>query len=103
MTWVLILWSALIVVWIAAGASSTHCNGTYGSACNAGKGIGVGIILVFGFLGFIVLSLIWFMTRPRTRDCPACGSSVKRGVTVCPTCGHDFAAAAARHPHPGPA
>lgn len=102
MTWVLIIWCALIIYWIAAGASSTHCSGTYGSACNAGKGIGAAIILLIGFFGFVFFSLIWFMSRPRNRDCPACGNSVKRGVTVCLTCGHDFAAAT-RTPQPGTA
>ncbi|MDQ6607755.1 MAG: hypothetical protein M3Z06_14565 [Actinomycetota bacterium] len=65
MTWALIIWCALIVLWIAGGASSTHCHGTYGSACNAGKGIGIAVILFVGFLGFVVLSLIWLMSRPR--------------------------------------
>jgi hypothetical protein len=87
MTWALIIWCVVIAIWIAAGASGTHCKGTYGSACDAGKGIGIAIIFVFGFLGFIVLSLIWFMTRPKTRDCPACGNAVKRGMTVCPSAG----------------
>ena len=30
-----------------------------------GTGIGVGIIVFIGFMGFIVLALIWFMTRPK--------------------------------------
>jgi hypothetical protein len=29
----------------------------------------------------------------RKRMCPVCGSPVKRGLTTCPTCQHDFAAA----------
>ena len=97
MTWVLIIFSALMLAWIIAGANSTHCgskaNEAARSGCEAGTGIGVGIIIFLWFLGFVVLSLIWFMTRPRGRDCPACGEKVKRGQTRCPHCGHDFAAA----------
>lgn len=109
MTWVLIVWCALIVIWaIAGGSSSDHqdvaqcvqqaagflSNQSCQNAADAGKGIGVALILLIGFVGFVFFSLIWFMSRPKTRDCPACGSSIKRGVTVCARCGHDFAAAA---------
>lgn len=102
MTWVLIIFSALMLVWIIAGASSTNCGSETTQAgksgCEAGTGIGVGIIIFLWFLGFVVLSLIWFMTRPRGRDCPVCGEKVKRGQTKCQNCGHDFAAAAASGP-----
>lgn len=93
MTWALLAWCALIIAWAIGGASSTHCNGTYQNACNAGKGIGVAVILFIGFVGFVFLALIWLMSRPRGRDCPVCGELVKRGRTLCPGCGHDFAAA----------
>jgi hypothetical protein len=108
MTWVLILWSALILFWaIAGGASSNptaYCEAhpsAYLSvkACeearNAGTGIGVAIILLIGFFGFVFFSLIWLMTRPKKRICPVCGEDVGRGKTACEECGHDFAAAAA--------
>lgn len=105
MTWVLFIWSAVILVWAIAGGASAanqcaHQTGnaylsasTAQSACNAGTGIGVAAILGLGFFGFVFLSLIWFMTRPKGRDCPVCGVSVKRGKTACASCGHDFAAA----------
>jgi rubredoxin len=54
----------------------------------------VALILLIGFFGFVFFSLIWFMTRPRGRDCPVCGSLVKRGQTACKSCGHDFRTAA---------
>jgi len=98
MTWVLIIWSALILVWAIAGAAGNSCDteATQLSreACEAGTGIGVALILFFGFFGFVFFSLIWFMTRPSGRECPACGERVKKGLTKCPECGHDFAAAA---------
>jgi hypothetical protein len=99
MTWVLILWSALILIWAIAGGASNDCGSQASNAaksgCEAGTGIGVALILFIGFFGFVFFSLIWFMSRPRGRDCPACGEKVKKGQTECPNCGHDFAAAAA--------
>ncbi len=100
MTWVLIIWTLIFTIWVIGGVNSTHCD-RYASdlnqnACQAGTGIGVGIVIFLWFLGFVVLSLIWFMTRPKGRECPACGERVKKGRTVCPGCGHDFAAAAGR-------
>jgi hypothetical protein len=60
------------------------------NACDTGAGIGIALILLIGFFGFVFLSLIWFMTRTRFRECPVCGGAVKRGVTQCRRCGHDF-------------
>jgi hypothetical protein len=101
MTWVLIIFSALMLIWIIAGASATDCEdqvGQYQNAkeagCEAGTAIGVGLLIFLWFIGFVVLGLIWLMTRPRGRDCPVCGELVKKGQTTCPKCGHDFAAAA---------
>ena len=108
MTWVLIGWCVLVLAWaIAGGASSnsgsycTHHENAYLSvkACedarNVGTGIGIAVILVVGFVGFVFFSLIWLMTRPKGRECPVCGERVKRGRTECADCGHDFRAAAA--------
>ena len=105
MTWVLIVWCAIILLWaIAGGASSANdCSHQTGSAflsaqsaknaCDAGTSIGVALILLIGFFGFVFFALIWFMTRPKGRDCPVCGERVKRGLTSCASCGHDFRAA----------
>lgn len=106
MSWALIVWTAFILIWAIAGGGSaaSDCANEKGDeflsaetareACEAGAGIGVALILLVGFFGFVFLSLIWFMTRTRSRDCPVCGSDVKKGKTVCSKCGHDFAAAA---------
>lgn len=109
MTWVLWIWIALTVLFIVAANSADEnkaleeCVDESGgsSAAQAGCEIGtevasevwtvVGVIV--GLLGFFVLSIIWFMTRPR-RHCPACGRDAKKGVTVCKKCGYDFAVAA---------
>ena len=70
MTYVVWAWCLLIVVWAIAGAhsamSSPDCTG-YHDACATGTGIGVMLVLLIGFFGFVFLSLIWFMTRPKER------------------------------------
>ncbi len=102
MTWVLIAWCALIIVWaIAGGSSAAHdCTSQLGQAgqsgCQAGAGLGILLILLIGFVGFVFFALIWLMSRPRGRDCPVCGALVKRGRTRCSGCGHDFAAGMGR-------
>src|SRR5690242_14466132 len=98
MTWVLLVWTAVFAVWIIGGASAADCGSEATQlnqdACAAGTGIGVALVFVLWFVGFIALSLVWFMTRPRGRDCPACGETAKKGQTQCRSCGFDFAAAA---------
>lgn len=102
MTWAIWAWCALILVWAIGGGSSaaSDCADEKGSeflsaadaqsACEAGTGIGIAIVLFIGFCGFIFLSLIWFMTRSKKRDCPRCGDGVKKGVLLCGSCGFDF-------------
>jgi hypothetical protein len=100
MTWLLLVVNALFVWWVIAGGMAAQnddcapgdslCEG----AVDAGTGIGIALIIILWFIVFVVLSLIWFMTRPKGRTCPACGNDVKKGLTSCPNCGHDFAAAA---------
>ncbi|HWM54199.1 MAG TPA: hypothetical protein VNO20_02255 [Solirubrobacterales bacterium] len=104
MTWALIVWSTLILLWAIAGAAGSDCTSEATQleqeACEAGTGIGVALILFIGFIGFVFLSLIWLMTRPKGRVCPVCGERVKKGLTACPGCNHDFAAAAQLKPQP---
>ncbi len=73
-TWALLIWTALIVLWIVAGTSAVgdNCAGETGDAlemCRAATGIGAGIgvtfIIIIWFLGFIILGLIWLMSRPK--------------------------------------
>jgi zinc-ribbon domain len=107
MTWVIIVWCVLMAIWIIAGiaaaGSETDCakeateylsKEACEDANDVGTGIGVIVLWFIWFFGFIALSLIWLMTRPKGRECPACGDRVKKGKTTCPNCGHDFAAAA---------
>lgn len=101
MSWTIIVFSVLMLVWlISAGGGSANCDKQqqFEGACKAGEAVGRGIattaIFVIWFIGFVVLSIIWFMTRPKHRTCPVCGEDVKKGLTACKKCGHDFAAAA---------
>jgi hypothetical protein len=75
-----------------AGASNNCAPGDQlcRDASNTGTGIGVVVILILWFFGFIVLSLVWFMTRRPGRVCPHCGEDVKKGRTTCKRCGYDF-------------
>lgn len=75
-TWALVIWSVLMGIWVvtAIGAVSSleNCAGQTGdalAACEAGTaiggGLGVTFILFIAFLGFVVLGLIWLMSRPK--------------------------------------
>jgi hypothetical protein len=107
MTWAILIWTALFVVWSFAGADNSDavadCVRDSGglltrsdceTAANVGTGIGIALIWTLWFIGFVVLSIAWFMTKPKDRACPACGSDVRRGLTICASCGFDFAQAA---------
>jgi hypothetical protein len=109
MTWVFLVVNALFVLWFSVGISdrpSQDCatdpdviagvisKDLCESASDVGTGIGVALVGFLWFIVFIVLSLIWLMTRPKHRTCPVCGENVKKGRTTCQGCGHDFAAAA---------
>jgi hypothetical protein len=94
-----VLWCLLIVIWMITGASANDCNGD--SACQAGTGIGVAIIALIGFFGFVFFALIWLMSRPKNRQCPRCGNDVKKGLTTCKSCGFDFATLGQQQAQPG--
>ena len=44
-------------------------------------------------VGLVILAIVWPVIKQRKRRCPVCGKEVNPGITVCPSCGHDFAAA----------
>lgn len=96
MTWVLNIWNVIFLIWLIVGVASRpskDCPSTDTlciNASDAGTGIGVALIMILWFLGFVVLSLVWFMTRGKGRICPHCGEDVKKGRTACKKCGYDF-------------
>lgn len=113
MTWVIVIWSVLMAIWIIAALAGADNSAKCAqeahhylsqSACtdarNAGTGIGVVVLWFVWFFGFLALSLIWFMSRPKGRACPACGENVRKGLTVCPSCQYDFARAVSHEPAP---
>lgn len=63
-TWALVIWAILGVLWLYAGWSAIGEGGT-SDAEAVGGAIGSGIVIFFWVLGFIVLALVWFMSRPR--------------------------------------
>lgn len=96
MTWAIWVWTILCAAWVAAGfTSKASCSGLSASNCSSIKGVADGIAITFQvivwLIVFLVLTLIWFMSRPK-RNCPTCGRSVKTGLTKCQGCGYDFAA-----------
>jgi hypothetical protein len=88
MTWAIIAWTVLMGVWIVGGVASqpgltpedrascaettaimseAECLETMQAAGEIGTGIGVVLLGLLWFVGFIVLTLIWFMTRPKEK------------------------------------
>jgi hypothetical protein len=97
MTWAVLVFNVLMLVWIIAGAASTHntpnCVHQLGSklctdATETGAGIGIAILIVLWVLGDAILGVLWLVTRGRS--CPVCGRPVRRGLVACAKCGHDF-------------
>ena len=78
MSWAIVLFTGLMATWIVAGVAGNADNcldrpagSSARAACEAGTDVGTGIavagLLGVWFMGFVVLSLVWFMTRPRER------------------------------------
>jgi beta-lactamase regulating signal transducer with metallopeptidase domain len=111
-TWALAIFNFLALLWLVVGiasvppATAANCNGLDQATCNAardiGTGLGVTAIVIVWFIGFVVLGLVWLMSKPKHRQCPRCGHDVKKGLTVCKSCSFDFAQATSQMPLPPP-
>jgi hypothetical protein len=96
MTWVVLIFNVIMVIWIIAGLAATshptHCQDLTNQLCNdannTGRGIAVALLIVLWALGDVILGTIWLVTRGRS--CPVCGKGVRKGLTACKACGHDF-------------
>lgn len=69
-TWALVIWTVLAILWIWAGTSAVGDmpatgDEAEGAARAVGAGIGITMIILVWFLGFIILGLIWLMSRPK--------------------------------------
>ena len=74
MTWAIVIWTVLMALWVVGGvgAAGDNCAGLSGvqlDTCQAGTaiGAGIGVTLLIGiwFVGFLVLAILWFATRPK--------------------------------------
>ena len=71
MTWALVVFTGLMTVWIvAAGVDRPSKDCPPGdtlcvNASDTGTAVGVGLLVFLFFLGFVILSLVWFMSRPK--------------------------------------
>jgi hypothetical protein len=103
LSYVIIAFNILMLIWVFSAAGTTGtCNESdpdLQSACETGEAVGTGLaIVLLIFLWAIIdviLGVIFLVTnRSKSRECPACGTDVKKGVMVCHRCGFDFMAAA---------
>lgn len=116
MTWVILVFTGLMLV-LTGGIIATgidvgrECaeyapNTPERSGCETGSvigsGLGVTALFCVWFLGFIILSIIWFMSRPERRLCPVCGRDARKGQRRCTRCGYDFESAWPSRPAPVP-
>lgn len=102
MTWVVLVFNVLMVVWIVAGlvGVSDNCADEVGSALDAcetgtavGASIGIAFLVILWALGDVILGVLWLVTRKTAaagRVCPVCGAAVDVGMVVCTTCGYDY-------------
>jgi hypothetical protein len=60
-----------------------------------GVGLPELVVILVMLLAFAAVFMLVIRALAGTgkRACPVCGSHVKRGLTTCATCQHDFAAA----------
>ena len=96
MTWVLVIFVAVIVVLVAINSNGVSCGSTEQSGTQqAGCGLEIseqgGTALAIGFFGFIILGIGWLVTRPSEPFppiCPNCGLPIKGGRPNCKRCGY---------------
>lgn len=72
-TWALVIFNVLMLILLVTSvnaAGETTCDPQLSAdLCDAARGIGTGIgvtfLVIIWFIGFIVLGLIWLMSRPK--------------------------------------
>lgn len=113
MTWVIIIFNILMLVWVVAAVASTPegtsdckreaANNQFldeedcDNAAAVGTAIGVGVLMFFWVAVDVILGIIWLVTNSGTgqkkqeintltRECPFCKSAIRRDASVCPHC-----------------
>jgi hypothetical protein len=64
------------------------------NADDTANGIGIMVLIFWLAIMNTFLYVIYRITGTKKRECPACGNTVKKGLTVCPSCNFDFMKAA---------
>lgn len=97
LTHLLMWWTGLVAVGLALALAMNHgptvCVNTYtGPVCSGppSNALVAGIGGVIWAVPALVMGAIWIGTKGR--PCPVCGRGVRRGLTECQSCGHDFRA-----------
>ena len=88
--WVIIVVNAYIIISFFAGYVV--------NADDTANGIGIMVMIFFLAILNTFLYVLYRVTGTKKRECPACGQSVKKGLTVCPSCNFDFMKAAGGEP-----
>ena len=82
MTWALVVWNGVMAAWLVLNASSSgtaNCSVDSDGAAvgrlarqncldSAAQGLGVPVVVLIWALGLVVLSVVWYSTRPLWRQ-----------------------------------
>jgi glucan phosphoethanolaminetransferase (alkaline phosphatase superfamily) len=83
--WVIIAFNIYFLYQFSQGIVDLNTNSS-----DAASGIYIFIsMIVWGVLN-LILYVLYRVTGTKKRECPACGQTVKKGLTVCPSCSYDF-------------
>ena len=84
--WVIIALNAYFLIYFFMGLDGTESDTV----------LGIGFMFLVFWLALMntVLYVLYRVTAGKKRECPACGSKVKKGITVCAKCNFDFMKAA---------
>lgn len=81
--WVIIAINAFMLYWFSSGVSDLADDAT-------AAGMFIFLFMFIWALINVPLYVIYRVTGGKKRECPACGSRVKVGVTTCSKCNFDF-------------
>ena len=103
-TWVILAVQVPFAIWLIvalARSETTTCpKDQVEEFCQAGKAAGMTAAVVFILLIWalidVILGVSWVVTNDNLRTCPGCGGRSKNGWLVCPGCGYEFVAVAAK-------